>query len=134
MNRTSRLSALTLALLLPAGAVTAQSAPEIIDRQIAEMRAGDFEAAFAHASDQLRMIFRTPENFARMVQQGYPMVIDPAEVRYLDRGERAGIEVQRVLILDREGRSFLLEYQLTGDEGARRISGVSILPETGAGV
>ncbi|MFN4101428.1 MAG: DUF4864 domain-containing protein, partial [Pararhodobacter sp.] len=76
----------------------------------------------------------TPETFGRMVAQGYPMVLDPAEVRYLDRILRRGREIQRVLILDRDGRSFLLEYTMTGDGADRRIDGVRILPETGAGV
>lgn len=62
------------------------------------------------------------------------MVLDPADLRYLDHAERAGREKQLVLIRDRAGRSFLLEYLFEGDGPERRIAAVRMLPETGAGV
>ncbi|MCB1388410.1 MAG: DUF4864 domain-containing protein [Rhodobacteraceae bacterium] len=122
-----------LALLLPTP-LQAQTAPEVIDAQIAAFRAQDYVTAFGFASPTLRAIFQTPENFGRMVEQGYPMVLDPAEVRYLDHGARAGYEAQTVLIRDRDGAVFLLEYLFIGDGSTRRIAAVRILPETGAGV
>ena len=108
-----------------------------LHREIAghvERGAGDFGAAFDFASDNLQAIFGSPENFGLMVRNGYPMVLDPAELRFLDRAERQGRMVQRVLILDRDGRSYLLEYEMIGDGAGMRIAGVRILPETGAGV
>ena len=116
------------------GPMGAQTAPEVIGAQIDAFRAGDFDTAFEHASPGIRRMFGTPETFGRMVAQGYPMVLDPAEVRYLDRSLRRGHQIQRVLILDRDGRSFLLEYTMTGDGPGQRVDGVRILPETGAGV
>lgn len=117
----------------PLGAM-AQTAPDIINAQIDAFREGDFGTAFDFASDNLRAIFGSSENFGRMVRNGYPMVLDPAELRFLDRGERAGRDIQRVLILDQSGRSYLLEYEMIGSGEGLRIAGVRVLPETGAGV
>ena len=138
MIRSRRLSLLMplvafCALALPVGAQT-RTPPEVIDAQIDAFRDGDFATAFGFASTELRAIFGTPEVFGQMVRQGYPMVLDPAEIRYLDQGERGGAVVQRVLILDRNGRSYLLEYLMRGAGEGMRIAGVSILPETGTGV
>jgi hypothetical protein len=129
--RPSLLLPLFLALAGPAGA---QSATEIIGAQIDAFRQQDFTTAFDFASAELRALFRTPENFGRMVAEGYPMVLDPAEVQYLRHGERQGYEVQHVLIRDRQGGVFLLEYLFLGEGPARRIAGVRILPESGVGV
>jgi len=131
MRRFPLFLAVALTLALP---VRAQTASEVISAQIDAFRDADFEEAFGYASDTLRAYFGSPENFGRMVRSGYPMVLDPAELRFIGRGERAGREVQRVLILDREGRSFLLEYEMIGEGAGLRIAGVRILPETGAGV
>src|SRR5690606_30449121 len=122
---------LFLTLAGPAGA---QSSTEIIGAQIDAFRQQDFATAFDFASTDLRAMFRTPENFGRMVAEGYPMVLDPAEVQYLRHGERQGYEVQHVLIRDREGGVFVLEYLFLGEGASRRIAGVRILPETGTGV
>ena len=44
-------------------------------------------AAFDYASPTIRGIFGSPDRFGAMVQQGYPMVYRPSEVRYLERRE-----------------------------------------------
>ena len=69
-----------------------------------------------------------------MVTQGYPMVLDPAEVLFVERLDHFGIQLQRVLITDRAGVPHLLEYSLTGTGADLRINGVRILRQTGAGV
>ena len=131
---------LLLSALLAAGfagglqAQQIRTVPDLITSQIDAFRAQDFDTAFGYASDSLRRMFGSPENFGRMVAQGYPMVLDPADVRFLGLSERAGQQVQRVLIRDRAGRSYLLEYTLIGDGEALRIAAVRLLPDTGTGV
>ena len=120
-----------------AGGVQAQESrpiPDLITSQIEAFRARDFDTAFGFASDSLRRMFGSPENFARMVTQGYPMVLDPADVRFLGLSDRAGAQVQRVLIRDEAGRSYLLEYTVITDDETLRISAVRLLPEAGTGV
>ena len=52
----------------------------VIGNQIEAFKADNFVEAFEFASPNIRGMFRTPENFGRMVTQGYPMVWRPAEV------------------------------------------------------
>lgn len=123
----------TALCLLPVAA-PAQTPPEIIAAQIDAFRAADFDTAFTFASDNIRAAFGDAARFGAMVAQGYPMVLDPAETRFLDRFTRVGVTFQRVLMTDRSGGVFLLEYRFAGDGDSLRIDGVRILPRTGAGV
>ena len=119
-----------------ASAAPAQEAQPrtVIEAQIAAFLADDFEAAFAFASPAIRSIFGTHERFGAMVQQGYPMVHRPAELRFLDRSERGAVIIQRVLITDQGGAVHVLEYELLPAEESFLINGVRILQGQGAGV
>lgn len=128
------LSAVLLVLLMPFAPVRAQSPADIISAQIDAFRAADFATAFGYASGSIRAIFGTPEVFGQMVTQGYPMVLDPAEVLFVERLDHFGIQLQRVLVTDRAGVPHLLEYSLIGTGADLRIDGVRILRQTGAGV
>lgn len=130
-------SALVLALTvlaLPARAQSDADAQGVIEAQIDAFRIGDFDTAFGFASDNIRRLFGTTATFADMVRQGYPMVIDPESLLFLERADRDGVTVQRVLMTDDAGQSFLLEYRLIREGEALRINGVRILPQAGAGV
>lgn len=131
------LAAATLAAAL-AAAAAAQDAPEAaiqdtIQSQIDAFLADDFATAFTFASPAIKDIFRTPENFGRMVQQGYPMVWRPQSVEYLDLREAGSARIQRVLIQDASGRFHVLDYQMVRTENGWQINGVSILPAPQAG-
>ncbi|MEL7080834.1 MAG: DUF4864 domain-containing protein, partial [Pseudomonadota bacterium] len=82
----------------------------VISSQIEAFKADDFAKAFSFASPGIQGIFRTPENFGRMVAQGYPMVWRPAEVQYLDLSDQAGNLRQTVQITDAQGQVYLLAY------------------------
>ncbi|MDF0603501.1 DUF4864 domain-containing protein [Psychromarinibacter sp. C21-152] len=112
-----------------AGSVAAQEGDiqAVIDSQLEAFLAGDVAAAWSHASPAIKEIFRTPENFGRMVREGYPMVWRPAEVRYLDLESRAGQMVQRVLIADQSGALFTLEYFMVETENGWQINAVNVL-------
>ena len=129
-------AALALALALaPAGPAAAQSDPRaVIGAQIERFRADDFAGAFGYAAPGIREVFRTPENFGRMVRQGYPMVWRPAEVRYGAAEERGARVMQRVIITDAEGRVHTLLYEMIPSGDTWRIGGVQILqaPQVGA--
>ena len=120
---------LTLVLLVPASRVEAQQSDieAVISSQIDAFKADDFDAAFDFAHSTIRNIFRTPENFGRMVRQGYPMVWRPAEVEYLDLRQQGSGTFQDVRIVDAEGRVFLLEYSMVETADGWRIKGVRIL-------
>lgn len=106
----------------------------VISDQIAAFQADDFEAAFDHASPDIRALFQTPERFGQMVRQGYPMVYRPQSLRFLERRAQGGFVLQRVMITDAEGRLHVVEYQMLQSDSGFLINGVRLLPPAGAGV
>ncbi|WP_299503352.1 DUF4864 domain-containing protein [uncultured Roseobacter sp.] len=98
-----------------------------IDSQLQAFQIDDFGAAFEFASPNLQQLFQTPENFQRMVTQGYPMVWRPGEVRYLETREQGGTYWQKVMITDQSGRVHILDYRMLETDAGWRINGVQIL-------
>ena len=126
-----------IALILMVGTDAAAQQAEIegtISSQIESFKADDFEQAFTYASPTLQRLFVSPENFERMVTQGYPMVWRPADVRYLELEERGGDWWQKVQIVDEKGRMHLLLYRMQQTGEGWRIAGVQILKVPGASV
>ena len=129
------LATLALAAPLRAQEAAAPAIRDVIQGQIDAFLADDVERAFSYASPGIQGVFRTPENFGRMVRQGYPMVWRPEELRFLELEERGGALHQRVLIEDAEGVRHLLDYRMESDgAGGWLIDGVRILeaPEVAA--
>lgn len=98
-----------------------------ISSQIEAFKADDFDQAFTYATPNLQRLFQTPQNFERMVTQGYPMVWRPAEVDYLELEERGAEFWQKVQIIDQKGRRHLLLYRMQQTSEGWRIGGVQIL-------
>ena len=123
------------ALVGAAVSALAQDGPieGVIQSQVDAFLSGDVEAAFGYASPGIKRMFDSPERFGQMVQQGYPMVWRPAEVRYLDRRDLGRGVVQRVMMQDAAGVPWVLEYQMIEGPDGWVIDGVRILnpPETG---
>ncbi len=103
----------------------------VIGNQIEAFKADNFDQAFEFASPMIQGIFRTPENFGRMVTQGYPMVWRPAEVTYLELREKDGALWQKVQIVDSEGRVHILDYRMLDTETGWKINGVQLLESVG---
>ncbi|EYD74002.1 hypothetical protein Rumeso_04444 [Rubellimicrobium mesophilum DSM 19309] len=124
----------TLALLAwPLGAAAqdaqTQAAIEaVIADQLSDFNARDVPGAWEHASPGIQGIFGTPENFGRMVEDGYPMVWDNHDARFLELGEEGGALHQRVLLKDPEGRGWVLDYEMVELPDGWRIDGVQVLP------
>lgn len=121
-----------LGLTLALGMATALPAQEAdiqatITSQLDAFQADDFVGAFQFASPNIQRLFGTPENFERMVTQGYPMVWRPGEVRYLELEQQGGTYAQRVMITDQSGRVHVLEYRMLETGAGWRINGVQIL-------
>jgi hypothetical protein len=106
----------------------------VIADQIEAFEKGELERAFAHASPLIQGMFGTAENFGRMVEEGYPMVWRPAEVRFSGLAERGGRLVQTVLITDAAGRLYVADYEMLDLDGTWRINGVTLRAEAAAGV
>ena len=105
----------------------------VIDRQLEAFQADDFAAAMEFASPVLKQYFGTPENFGRMVTQGYPMVWRPGAVRYLESRIEDGAHWQRVMITDQQGTVHVLDYRMTETAEGWRINGVKLREVDGVG-
>ena len=104
-----------------------------ISSQIEAFKADDFAQAFTFASPSIQQLFGTPERFGMMVQQGYPMVWRPGEVRYLELREIGGRLWQKVMVRDRSGQLHVLDYQMVKGKNGWKINGVQILPSPDVG-
>ena len=106
----------------------------VISDQLDAFMADDFGRAFSYASPSIQGMFQTPENFGRMVRNGYPMVYRPDEVEYLGVEDMGGILRQRVLIRDAGGAFHTLEYDMIQGEAGWKINGVRLVtaPQVGA--
>ncbi|TGD41812.1 DUF4864 domain-containing protein [Pseudotabrizicola sediminis] len=133
--RTTVLTAAFLTASLLALPAAAQDDPirDTIRNQLSALGQDDFATAFSFASPTIKGLFGTPDNFGRMVRQGYPMVHRSGEVKMLDLREVAGNLWQRVMITDQQGRTHLLDYQMIETPDGWQINGVQLLPSVGVG-
>ena len=128
------LAALALALAAPAAAQDADAIRGVIGDQIEAFQRDDWAEAFGYASPGIRSMFRTPENFGRMVRGGYAMVWRPSAVEYgpLEQGPQGPVQI--VYFTDAEGVQWVAAYSMEQVDGAWRIDGVRIRKAPGAAV
>jgi hypothetical protein len=126
-------TALSVLTLIWGPAVSAQDKPieDVISAQIDAFKLDDFERAFTYASPTIQQIFGDAERFGVMVQQGFPMVWRPADVKFLGLETRDGGFWQDVLVRDGAGASHVLEYEMIEGENGWKINGVRIRPPQG---
>lgn len=131
----------SLALMLFPATLLAQEVlppnPDIeatIGSQFDAFTARDVDEAWTYASPNIQSLFGTPENFGRMVEQGYPMVWTPGAVEFIDLQSLGSIIVQRVEVIDQSGTAHYLGYQMVETEGGWRINGVQVLRAPALGV
>lgn len=127
-----------LVIAFAVGPASAQEArvPAIettIQNQFDAFLQDDVTTAFSFASPAIKGIFGSPERFGQMVQQGYPMVWRPADVRYLELRNVAGNLWQRVMVTDQSGTVHMLDYQMIQTPEGWQINGVQLLPQAGVG-
>jgi hypothetical protein len=125
---------LALAIVRPVAAdEPADSVQAVIERQIDAFQRNDLAEAFGYAAPGIQSTFRTPENFGRMVETGYPMVWRPARYSMLDLSETPDGLMQTVLFEDRNGRLHEAAYLMLEVDGAWRIAGVWLTTLPGVG-
>ena len=120
---------LTVALLLPTSVLAQNSSIEnVIRDQLQSFNGRDVVGAWEHASPMIKGMFGTPENFAMMVENGYPMVWDNSDVRFLDRTEFESLTRQEVQIQGPDGLFYILDYQMIETRDGWQINGVYVIP------
>ncbi|MCF2870879.1 DUF4864 domain-containing protein [Octadecabacter sp. G9-8] len=120
---------LTVLLMLPLGAQAQDNTIETVIRdQLSAFNERDVDGAWEHASPMIQGMFRTPDNFARMVENGYPMVWDNSDVRFLDRTDMTNTTRQEVQIQGPDGLFYILDYQMIETPEGWQINGVQVIP------
>ena len=105
----------------------------VIQSQLDAFQANDLATAFSYASPMIQGLFGTPENFGLMVQNGYPMVWRPGDVRFSGMRDLGGRKVQSVLLTDQAGRLFIADYEMIETPEGWQINGVAIREADGVG-
>jgi len=132
-----RLILALVAALFVTSAVAQERVPGIeqtIQGQVDAFLSEDPGAAFTFASPNIKRLFGTPERFGMMVKNGYPMVWNPSEVRFLELRRQGSLLFQKVLFIDQNGAPHVLEYNMLEADGGWQIDGVQYLaaPPVGA--
>lgn len=131
-----RIFGLILGLWLAATAAFAQDSDAIegvIGNQLNAFNDRDVDAAWQYASPNIKRLFGSAGNFGMMVQQGYPMVWDNADVRFLELRDVAGNLWQKVMLRDAQGGLHILDYQMVETADGWQINGVQLLPAPDVG-
>jgi hypothetical protein len=101
---------------------------DVITDQLQAFVDRDIASAWEHASPMIQGMFGTPENFGMMVRNGYPMVWDNSDVRFLDRTEFQSRTRQEVQIQGPQGLFYILDYQMIETPDGWRINSVQVIP------
>jgi len=131
-----RILGFALGLWLAATAVFAQdnqAIEDVIGSQLEAFNARNVDEAWQYASPNIKRLFGSPGNFGMMVQQGYPMVWDNADVRYLELRDVRGNLWQKVMVRDAQGGLHILDYQMIETADGWQINGVQLLPAPDVG-
>ena len=125
----------SLLLLLPLPALAQDDEiTGIIQDQLEAFNDRDIATAWTFASPNIQQFYGNPDNFGMMVEEGFPMVWDNAETRFLEQESRDNRAIQRVLIRDDNGVTHVLDYQLARTSDGWKIAGVRIVPAPDTGV
>ncbi len=133
MRRLLAVIVLLLGLTGPLSAQDAGAIRSVISNQLEAFNQRDVDGAFSYASPAIKGMFGTPQNFGRMVEQGYPMVWTNSDVEFLDLRDDGGRLVQRVMMRDPSGARHVLDYQMIETEQGWQINGVWIVPAPDVG-
>jgi hypothetical protein len=105
----------------------------VIGNQLDAFNERDISEAWEYASPNIKRLFGDPGNFGMMVQQGYPMVWDNADVRFLEFRDLGGMVWQKVMVRDAQGGLHILDYQMVETAQGWQINGVRLLPAPDVG-
>ncbi|WP_296419399.1 DUF4864 domain-containing protein [Pseudooctadecabacter sp.] len=119
-----------LGLALAPFVATAQedAIEDVITSQLQAFNDRDVAEAWQHASPMIKGMFGTADNFGMMVRNGYPMVWDNSDVRFLDREDMGRVMRQEVQIQGPDGLFYILDYQMIETPDGWQINGVQVIP------
>jgi hypothetical protein len=98
---------------------------QVIEAQVEAFKRSDGTAAFDYASPAIRRQFQTPENFMRMVENGYAPVVRPRRFELRRTLTVQGLVLQEVFFIGADLTTMLLLYNMERQgDGTWRINGV----------
>lgn len=104
---------------------------KVIDDQLAALKAGDGPAAMTYAAPGIRAQFRTPENFLRMVRNGYAPLLGASYTVYLEGAVVDGAVIQPLRLVMPDNTVLVALYTMQRQpDGGWRIAGCVIAPST----
>lgn len=122
-----------LAIAAPAQ-VSADGPEQTIQRQLDAFNDRDIAEAWTYASPMIQSMFQSPDTFAMMVQRGYPMVWDNAEVEFTEQRQQGPFLIQRLTLRDANGDRHVLDYAMIEGPDGWVINGVTLVPAPDVGV
>jgi hypothetical protein len=104
---------------------------KVIGDQLVALKAGDGAKAMTYAAPGIREQFGTPENFMRMVREGYSPLLNARRTQFLDGAviEDAVVQPLRLVLPDDSVLVALYQMQRQSN-GEWRIGGCWIAPST----
>lgn len=108
-----------------------QAIRAVIGDQLKALKAGDGAKAMTFAAPGIRAQFGSPENFLRMVRDGYAPLLEARHTQFLEGAliEGATIQPLRLVLPDNTVLVALYQMQKQAD-GRWRIAGCAIAPST----
>ena len=104
---------------------------QVIDDQLAALKAGDGPTAMTFAAPGIRAQFGTPENFLRMVRNGYAPLLDARYSAFLEGAVIDGATIQPLRLVLPDNTVLVALYTMERQpDGAWRIAGCVIAPST----
>lgn len=102
---------------------------KVVESQLAAFRRDDGRTAFSFAAPEIQSRFKTPENFMRMVRQGYRVLYRPLQIHFQPALKKQGRIVQPLLATAEDGRTVMALYLMQRQPGGEwRIAGVALAP------
>jgi hypothetical protein len=104
---------------------------KVIDDQLRALKAGDGAKAMTFAAPGIREQFGTPENFLRMVQQGYAPLLEARYTLFLEGALIEGAVIQPLRLVLADDTVVVALYQMQRQpDGDWRIAGCVLAPST----
>ena len=104
---------------------------KVIGDQLVALKAGDGVKAMTYAAPGIREQFGTPQNFMRMVREGYAALLDARTTQFLEGAVIDNAVVQPLRLVLPDDSVLVALYQMQRqDNGQWRIAGCWIAPST----
>lgn len=104
---------------------------KVIGDQLVALKAGDGAKAMTYAAPGIQAQFGTPENFLRMVREGYAALLDARHTRFLQGAVIDDAVVQPLRLVLPNDTVLVALYQMQKQpDGRWRIAGCVIAPST----